>query len=190
MGSYTIISDIGNIIIGLLKEKMVPEIIVSADAIGMCSPTEKENVSLGLYLYDVRESESMRVNGMQLDGQNRQKYPPMYLDLYYMLTAYSVSDAKFRASEEQRILGRAMQILHDHPSISPDTMAFGISPSGETIRIEMMQIDTEEKVRLWNSSNMAYRLSLFYKVSPVLLESTRSVATARVTALDFTVDES
>ena len=190
MGSYTIVSDIGNMIIGLLKEEMVPEIIASADAIGMCSPAEKENVSLGLYLYDVRESESVRVNGMQSDGLSRQKYPPMYLDLYYMLTAYSMSDAKFRSSEEQRILGRVMQILHDHPSISPETMTFGASPFGETIRIEMMQINTEEKVKLWNNPNTAYRLSVFYKVSPVLLESTRSVATARVTALDFTVDES
>ena len=190
MGSYTIISDIGNMITGLLKEEMVPEIIVSADAIGMCSPAEKENVSLGLYLYDVRESESLRVNGMQPDGQKRQKYPPMYLDLYYMLTAYSMSDAKFRASEEQRILGKAMQILHDHPSISSDTMTFGPSNSGETITIEMMQINTEEKVKLWNNPNTAYRFSLFYKVSPVPLDSTRSVPTTRVTSLDFTVEES
>lgn len=190
MANYTIISDIGNMLAGLLKEKMVPEIIVNADAIRLCSPAEKENVSLGLYLYDVRESEIFRVNGIQPAGLEKQKYPPIYLDLYYMLTAYSMSDSKFRASEEQRILGKVMQIFHDYPSIALDTMSFEPSIKGETARIEMLRIETEEKVKLWNNPNTAYRLSLFYKVSPVPMDSTRNIKIKRITELDFSVEES
>lgn len=189
MGSYTIISDIGNLMTGLLKSNMVPDIIVNADAIGLCSPAEKENVSLGLYLYDIKESDSVRAVGMQSAGISRQKFPPMYLDLYYMLTAYSMSDSKFRASEEQRILGRAMQLFRDHPTISLDTLSFENTPAGDAVKLELLAMDTADKMKLWNLPNMAYRLSLFYKVSPVPLDSTRSAAMRRVTELDFSVEE-
>lgn len=189
MGSYTIISDIGNLMTGLLKSNMVPDIIVNADAIGLCSPAEKENVSLGLYLYDIKESDSVRVVGMQPTGLTRQKFPPMYLDLYYMLTAYSMSDSKFRASEEQRILGRAMQLFRDHPTIGLGTMSFESNPASDAVKIELLAMDTADKMKLWNLPNMAYRLSLFYKVSPVPLDSTRSAAMRRVTELDFSVEE-
>ena len=111
MGSYTIISDIGNLMTGLLRENMVPDMIVNGDAIGLCSPAEKENISLGLYLYDVRESSDVRVKRYAGCRHFPAEVPPMYLDLYYMLTAYSMSDSKFRAAEEQRMLERAIQLL-------------------------------------------------------------------------------
>ena len=189
MGSYTIISDIGNLIIGLLRDNMVPDIIVNGDAIGLCSPAEKENMSLGLYLYDIRESSEVRINGMQSAGLSRQKFPPMYLDLYYMLTAYSMSDSKFRASEEQRILGKALQLLKDHPSISLDPLSFDISMTGDIARIEMLSIEPDAKMKIWNNPNSGYRLSIFYKVSPVPVESTRSVPIRRVTQMDITMEE-
>lgn len=189
MGSYTIISDIGNLMVNLLKEHMVPEIIVSADAIGQCSPTEKENMALGLYLYDVRESGEIRLNGMQQAGVYRQTFPPMYLELYYMLTAYSMSDTKFRAAEEQRILGRAMQLFHDHPTILLDSMTFGTASVEDSVRIEMISMDAAEKMKLWSFPNVPYRLSLLYKVSPVPMDSTRSVPVKRVREMEFSVKE-
>lgn len=189
MGSYTIISDIGNLMTGLLRDNMVPDIIVNGDAISLCSPAEKENVSLGLYLYDIRESSDVRINGMQSAGISRQKFPPIYLELYYMLTAYSMSDSKFRASEEQRILGRAMQLFRDHPTIALDPLSFNSSGEGDTARIQMITLDAEEKMKVWNNPNSGYRLSLFYKVSPVPMESTRSVPVHRVTQMDVTMEE-
>lgn len=189
MSSYTIISDIGNMLTGLLKKNMVPDIIVNIDAISLCSPAEKENISLGLYLYDVRESDSVRVTGMQPAGVSRQKFPPMYLDLYYMLTAYSMSDSKFRASEEQRILGRAMQLFKDNPVINLESMSFENAADGTAVKIELLPMDAQDKMKLWNMANTAYRLSLFYKISPVPLDSTRTVGIRRVTELDFSVEE-
>ena len=116
---------------------------------------------------------------MQASGISRQKFPPMYLDLYYMLTAYSMSDSKFRAAEEQRILGRAIQLFRDHPSIALESMSFGAAAGGEP----------SEKMKLWNNPNSGYRLSVFYKVSPVPVESERSTEIHRVTQIDMSVEE-
>lgn len=189
MGSYTIIADIGDLLVNLLREHMVPELITNVDAIGQCSPTEKENFSLGLYLYDVHESGELRRSGMQSSGIYYQSFPPMYVELCYMLTAYSISDAKFHALEEQRILGKAMQLLHDHPTILLDSMTFGTNSGKDAVRIEMQQMDVADKMKLWNFPDIPYRLSLFYRVFPVPIDSTRKVAIRRVKEIALSVQE-
>ena len=190
MANYTIISDIGNAMVKMFKTEMVPDIIANADAVGLCSPAEKENMSLGIYLYDIKQSEAVRVNGMISGGRSKQKFPPVYLDLYYMITAYSMSDSKFKASEEQRILGRVIQLLKDHPTVDIRKVTFDGSSSDEEIAsVELLTMDTDEKVKLWNSPNAPYRLSLFYKISPVPIDSTRAVDISRVKSLDFSVSE-
>ena len=189
MAGFTIISDIGNSMVQLFRDNMVPDIIVNADAVSLCSPAEKDNVSLGLYLYDIRESGTVRANGMQSAGRGRQVFPPMYLELYYMVTAYSMSDNKFRASEEQRILGKAAQLLRDHPSIHLDTMSFEAAADRDEVKIELLSMDASDKMKLWNHPNIPYKLSLYYMVSPVPLESTRGNVVTRVTEMGFTVEE-
>lgn len=186
---HTILADLGDLLIALLRKEMVPDIIPTPNAIGQCSPADRENVSLGLYLYDIRESETVRINGLQAVGDGQQTFPPMYLDLYYMLTAYSMSDSRFRASEEQRILGRVMQIFRDNPGFSLETMSFEPTTSKKTVRIEMFPLEGTEKVKLWNNPNLPYRLSLFYKVSPVPLYSARSFPVKRVKTVDISVNE-
>jgi len=191
MGGYSVISDIGNAIIQLLRQHMVPDIILNADAINLSSPQDKGDFTLCVYLYDVRESEEIRTNGFMTSGLNQQKYPPSYLSLYYMITAYSKSDVKFKAAEEHRILGRAVQILKDNPVLQSDTLEFvdGKSANGETIKIEMINMDTAEKIKLWNFPNTAYKLSMFYKVTPVALESNKVRKVTRVTDINLTIQE-
>lgn len=189
MAGYTIISDVGNAIVKLLRDNMVPEVIPNADGIGLCSPSDKGDFVLGLYLYDVKESEEVFANGMRMLGQNQQKYPSKYLNLFYMLTAYSISDVKFRSSEEQRILGRAIQVLMDYSIL--DTKLIGNSNEADhyPIKIEMLRLENEEKMKLWNMPNVPYKLSLYYKVSPIEIESTRIRTVHRVTEVNMEFSE-
>lgn len=189
MAGYTIISDVGNTIVKILRDNMVPDVIPNADAIGLCSPADKGDFVLGLHLYDVKESEEVFSNGMRMSGQNEQRYPSKYMNLFYMLTAYSMSDVKFRASEEQRILGRAIQVLMDHGIL--DAKMIGVSAAADSypIKIEMLRLENEEKMKLWNMPDVPYKLSLFYKVSPIEIESTRVKAVHRVTEIEMEVSE-
>lgn len=188
MAGYTVISDISEQLIRLLRDNLVPEVIPSPDGIGLSSPADKGDFSLGLYLYDIRENEEIILNGMQTAGQNEQRFPSKYINLYYMVTAYSVSDLKFRAAEEQRILGRAMQVLMDHSILN-------LSGTGRAggdrypARIEFLQLDSDEKIKLWNMSNQPYKMSLFYQVSPVELESTKTKKVSRVRQVEVELVE-
>lgn len=184
MGSYTIIADTGNALVRLLRKELVPDIISGSADIGLASPADKGNMALCVYLYDVAESETYRVSGMVSDGVSRQKFPPVHLTLFYMITAFSSGDVKFRSEEEQRILGKVVQVLHDYPVLNMDTMEFDAGGKGDAVRIEMRKIPAEEKLKTWIFPNQAHKMSLFYSMGPVSLESSKTKDIKRVKGLE------
>lgn len=167
---YTAVASIHGKLLTLLREQMVPEVIAGREEIGLCHPQDHGDITLGIYLYDIRENSEIRMSGMQPYDETHLKYPPMYLDLYYMLTAYSAIDIRYREEENHRILAKAMQVLHDHPRMDAEL----------PLHIELQNLPLEQKSGLWNHVNSGYQLSLFYKVSPVMLDSLVRRETARV----------
>ena len=189
MGTYTVIAEAGSALVRLLRREMVPEIIPNGDAVGLATPADRGDLVLCIHLYDVSLSEEIRVSGMVSDGVSRQKYPPTHLTLSYLITAFSASDVKFRSEEEQRILGRVIQVLRDCPTLNPETMEFTAGGSRDGIRMEMQKLEAEEKSKIWSFPNLAPRLSLFYRLGPVPLESARTREIQRVRSLQFHTEE-
>ena len=56
-------------------------------------------------------------------------------------------------------------------------------------KIELLELETEEKSRIWNIPNQPYRLSLFYKVYPVELVSEKITSITRVVETDITIGQ-
>ena len=56
---------------------------------------------------------------------------------------------------------------------------------GANIRIQMQDLEMEEKVRLWTVPNAAYRTSLFYNAGPVEIQSVRKKSVKRVTEINY-----
>jgi len=137
-------------------------------------------MTLGIYLYDVRECDQIRMGGMQSIDENYQQYPPMYLSLYYMITAYSSGDVRYRAEEEQKILGKVMQVLYDTPVLDSRTLKASQLADTDDLRIEYLNMDTEDKMKIWGGVGSPYQLSLFYRIAPVELESTIRKEVTRV----------
>ena len=190
MGNYTIIAEVGNALVRLLQKELVPDIVSSAAGIGLASPADRGDMTLCIHLYDVSESQNYRVSGMISDGVDRQKFPPIHLTLSYMIAAFSASDVKFRSQDEQRILGKVVQVLRDNPILNLDTMEFGTGSEGERIRIEMIKPNAEEKTNVWSFSKTDSKLSLFYRLEPVALESAKTKNIRRVQEIEFRKDVS
>lgn len=184
MKQYTSIADASERLIGLLQQELVPDVLKNPNEIGLRSPDDHGDVSLGLFLYDVQECEELHQKGMINTHVNRQSYPPIYLTLYYMITAYSTGDLKFRMAQEERILGAVVQVFHNNALILSGEQA---DNSGMDIHLQMLRITQEEKSKIWNFSGTPYKLSLFYKVSPVVIESGRERKVKRVTEMDITL---
>lgn len=187
MSDYTIIAKVSRKITERLQKLLVPGLIADASSICLCSPEEHKDVSLGIFLYDMRESEEVRHSGMVRTGADRKSGPPVYMELYYMITAYVSGDQRFGMIEEEKILGKIIQYFHDYPVI-PFSKIMPDAQAAPDLRISMSPMDGEQKMKLWNFGGQPYRLSLFYRIAPVTIASARVQAVTRVTEVEVNVE--
>ena len=188
MADHNIISEVGEALTKLLREGLVPEIIPNSEGIGVCHPSDRGDISLGICLYDVRRNTSITPERTSV-GSNEFRAPSMFLDLYFMITAYSSSDIKFRSLEEAKMIGRALQVLEGTGVLRGSVFGKPFSDMQYEPRLELLELDPEEKNRIWNLPNTPYRLSLFYKVYPVELVSEKITKITRVRETDITVGQ-
>lgn len=180
---YTGIAQTAEALAELLRREMTPEVVKEPERIGLCSPSERGNMSVGIWLYDIRSCGELQEHVPRTVDSLRQKQPPCHVSLYFMITAYSDGDARYQAGEEQRILGKVLQALKDSAVLAE------ASDEEKICSVNLLNLPMEEKMRIFNVPNMAYRTSLFYEVGPVEIESEKIVETARVVDVQFTVEE-
>lgn len=189
MSGYTIISDVTEAIAKILRAGMVPDIIPNSEAIGACHPSDKGDIVLGINLYDVKRNTDVADVSSVSVGKDKMRAPSLYLDLYYMITAYSASDIRFRSIEEEKIIGRAIQLLEGNSVLKGDILGKSAAGLRYAPKLEFLDLDSEEKIRLWNVPDVPYKFSVFYKVYPIEIESIRITEITRVTTADFSVEE-
>ena len=188
MAEYTIISDVSQHMVKLLREKMCPEPIPSPNNITASSPTEQDvDYILGLYLYDIKEEGEVSVPNLIGSGKTRLRRPPKPFTLYYMLFLNGSSQMGLKAADTQKILGRAAQIINDGNSVSPLTLRPWLEMEEPPIIFSPAKITLEEKVRVWSAINKPYQVALFYKAAPVFISSEIVVDPPRVTEAEFTI---
>jgi hypothetical protein len=141
---------------------------------------------LNIFLYLVSQNGSMR--NMPIPQQvkpGETGFPPLALNLYYLVTAYG-PDVEDENLNSHQLLGQAMNVLHDHPLLGADEIQQAVSDAGvdsdlhhqiERIRITSQPMSVEEMSKLWTTFQTNFRISTAYEVAVVLIESTRSAKT-------------
>lgn len=186
---YTGIAETGGALAELLKSHLVPEVIKSPEQIGLCSPSDKGDCSVGIWLYDIRECEELRTHSMIPIDSTRQKYPSCFVNLFYMITAYSSGDIRYRAKEEQYVLGKILQTLRDYAVIGESSEMGEDTESSLPCQIIMQNLSMEDKMRIFNVQGQSYKTSLFYEVGPVEIESEKARRVTRVVDVQFDMKE-
>lgn len=164
---------------------LAPDRVVPADG--------TESSQLNLFLYQVMPNASWRNQGLpshDSGGRQRLSNPPLALDLYYLVSAYSGGDL-----HAEILLGYAMQLMHEFPIITREMIRTALSPSPdvgvvlppalraladcgladqlELLRITPLTLNTEESSKLWSATQSSLRPTAAYQVSVVLIEATR-----------------
>lgn len=180
MADFSIISDVSNEVLKLLRDNICPELIQSPESIALASPTDKNaDFQLGLYLYDIQElREYQRLDTIRLKG-NQVQYPPKPLNLFFALYINTKSQLMSNAENEQRILGRAMQVLMDH------AILYETTEEETSASITLLPLSFEEKTKIWSVINVPYQLGVYFSVAPVLLSSRRIRSFKRVVTAEF-----
>lgn len=182
MSNYTVIQEIGNALIRRLYDEIIkidewnniPE-----DSIILGFPGENEdrnNVRLSLLLYQIVENVHLKNQEMQQIDSSRLRHQPLILDLHYMLTSHPL-DKISGTRDEHRILGRAMQVLHDNSPLELENNQAG---TGKKLHITLNPISLDDMTKIWTTFQGRYRLSVFYLVTPVMIDSEHEERVKRV----------
>lgn len=189
MSDYTVIADVGETLTYLLRESM--QGLITPASIVLSSPGEFEGQDyprLSLFLYQVVENAHLKNQERQALNSTTLQYPPLTLDLYYMLTSYGspqIADRTDRAIEEHKVLGRAMQVFYDNAIIRGSVLKGSLAGTSEELRLTHHPIPLEELNRLWNSfPDKPYKTSVCYLVTPVRIDATRQMEVRRVVERD------
>ncbi|UJF34069.1 DUF4255 domain-containing protein [Paenibacillus hexagrammi] len=167
---------------------MTPDPIPQPEMIGLASPVDKGDFYLSLFLYAIKESGDNRRTQMVARGTNEIQYPPMVVDLHYLLTAQSPAELQSRALDEHRILGRAMQVLYDNSVLRGSLTVGTLAEKEEEVRVVMAPISGDGMMNMWNFADTPFRLSMSYTVGPVYIDSTRIKTTKRVLERDIRIE--
>lgn len=171
MATYSVISDVSRTIVELLQAELVPEPVAQREQIGVCDPHDRGNFVVGVHLYDISEAGEMRSNGTVLQPDGSQRNPPVSLNLSMMISVASKAEKETRTLDEQMIMGRVIQVLEDNKRLPERYMPQALRAAGEVIRVSQVPMELEEKTKIWTMFSESYKLSVFYKVGPVQLES-------------------
>ncbi len=158
---------------------------------------------VNLFLHQVTANPAWRNVGFPSHDArgNRTDNPPLALDLHYLLTSYGNEDL-----QAEVLLGYAMQLLHETPVLARDAIRKALNPlpvngnvpvngrilpsvyqalrtadlaeQVEQIKITPASLNTEEMSQLWSALQARYRPTAAYKVSVVLIESSRPARSA------------
>ncbi|MEO8108831.1 MAG: DUF4255 domain-containing protein [Ginsengibacter sp.] len=153
---------------------------------------------LNIFMYQTSFNQGWRNEGQPSFNSrgDRVSNPPLALDLHYLLTAYGGAEL-----HSEILLGYGMQLLHETPVLPRDSIRRSLNPSDiedagnlplalrvfssvgladqlEQIKIIPEVMNPEEISKLWTAFGAKYRPTAAYRVSVVLIESTRSVKSA------------
>lgn len=144
--------------------------------------------TLAVFLYEVNEDPSTRNRPMvrrPMSAGVELSKPPLTLLLKYLLVPYAGD-----AQTEQRMLGRTMQALYEHPIFSgPDfrgtAAPAGLVGSAEILATTLDPLTLDERSRVWAAIQKPYRLSLSYQIRVANVEPDNRHAAALVRSRNF-----
>jgi hypothetical protein len=177
MADYNAIYEAGQSLVELFKREMTPQPISNPEAIGLCTPHEPEDFQLTIWIYNIEEYNDTGINsGYVPDPVNSQleRYVPLQIRCHALISAHSKAPMQTRLADEYRIIGRALQIVRDNPSIPADRLIGSLMNSGVPIQLQYLKLNNDELSKIWNSANKIIKPSFAVHISSVSIDSNRT----------------
>lgn len=144
--------------------------------------------TLTIFLYEITEDPSTRNRARireDLPGGSVSRKPALTLLLRYLLTPFAGDRLT-----EHRMLGRAMQVLYQHPIFSGPDLRGDLAPAGlvnsdDALKTTLAPLTLEERTRVWYSVQRPYHLSINYEIRVANVEPEGDLTTALIRERTF-----
>jgi hypothetical protein len=163
----TMLADLDETLRGLLKAELERHGFEGCD-IAFDAPAREwsgqlSKPTVNLFLYDLRESETMRTSEwsrMTKDGRTFEGRPPMIMECSYAVTAWTQA-----VEDEHRLLSQVLAIFNAYPEL-PQTALNGRLANGSQAAPIKARIGQGkgEKSDFWSAIGGQYKVSLDYVV--------------------------
>jgi hypothetical protein len=156
--------------------------------------------TITLFLYRVVENAERRNSPPRVRPGGTYSRQPMAIELCYLVTPWGVRrdstpavDAQ-AAQEEHRLMGLVLQAFYDHAELSraelyedPDATRPRVWGETDTIQLILEGLGVEDLYRIWDSSELPYRLSATYRARVVGIDPSETQTVGPVLEADFRV---
>jgi hypothetical protein len=176
MGNFGVIGDVSETIVDALTGELRTLTPPARAELSDLSDAVPAGLVLTVTLYEILEDACSRnrprVKQTTTGAATVTKKPPMALLLRYLLTPWGGDP-----STEQRIVGKAMQVLYDEAILDGLALKGTLAGSRDTLKITLAPLTLEDRTRVWWAIQKPYRLSLNYEVRVVNLDSLATTST-------------
>jgi hypothetical protein len=159
---------------------VVGELAVTAMPPDRITTGADERSQLNIYLYRITPNTAWRAIPSDATRTNGARAVPLSLDLHYLLTAYGERDY-----HAETLLGSAMELLHQTPVLTHETIAPTLaslaerSGSGASVFADVIDsidqitlspefLSMEDLTKLWSALQARFRLSATYQASVLM----------------------
>lgn len=171
MADHQAIAHLGISLRNLLQAEMnetfqgTNHVTVTLDSPKKIEEDQAGDKRLSVFLFKILENADLKNRPFTVVNANESRRNPLTLDLCYMLTPYGADEV-----DNAAILGRAMQILYQHAMLAGTNLQRSLAGLAEQFRISMTPMSQEIVTQVWQALQVAARISVFYLVTPVLIE--------------------
>jgi hypothetical protein len=169
-----VIRDMGDTLLFLLRAGLAG--LVDPGRVVVGTPDEFEQLddpaqpTVTVFLYRLGVNPQMRNGPRRLLPDGRTTRPLLPIELCYLVTAWA-RDTR----DEYRITGRIVQALYDRPELGPADLQGASWEAGDTVQLVLETLSLDDHCRIWDATDLPYRLSLAYLARVVGIAPTESV---------------
>ena len=168
MATADVLRDMGDTLVYLLRAG-IPGGFVDPSDIFLATPDEFKELNPGpsitIFLYRVAVNPEMRNGPLRIRPDGKRARPLLPLELSYLVTPWA-NDTR----DEVRIVGRVLQVLYDHAELGPADLQGPSWTADDSVQLALETLPLEQHLRIWETSDLPYRLSLTYLARVVGIE--------------------
>jgi hypothetical protein len=187
VADWGVIEATARTLVRLLEQRLRQAAITGVDILPLTTASFSDlafstSPVISLLLYQVMENPELRNRPRRVHPDGRTQRQPLALELCYLVTPWgsrssdpSVDDDSRAALEEASLLGLILQAFYDHAEVGTADLfedpARPVWRAGDNLQIVLESLPVEDHYRIWDASELGYRLSVTYRVRVASLDS-------------------
>jgi hypothetical protein len=182
-----VLRDLGDTLLNLLRAG-VSAAMVDPARIQVATPDEFESLkdpaqpNITVFFYRIATNPQMRNGPRRILPGGKTSRQALPLEISLLITAWAKE-----TKDELRIVGRILQVLYDRAEVGAAELIGSSWESDDSVQLVLESLPLEDHYRIWDSSDVPYRLSLTYVARVVGISPTEELAEPPVVDARFEI---